>query len=69
MEWQDVSKELAKKLTPILAFGVLIIIVVALLGGSIPDAYQTLIYVVVIGAMVIYAAITLFQLRAGKNGC
>ena len=40
----------------------------ALLGGSIPDAYQTLIYVVVIGAMVIYAAITLFQLRAAKMG-
>jgi hypothetical protein len=61
--WKEFILELAKKLAPILAFAVLIIIVVAAFGVSIPPVFQALIYIVVIGGMVIYA----FQVILGAN--
>jgi formylglycine-generating enzyme required for sulfatase activity len=54
-DWQDLLKELAKKLTAPLAFAALIVIVVALLGRNIPPAFKNLIYLVVVGAMLLYA--------------
>jgi formylglycine-generating enzyme required for sulfatase activity len=54
--FKDIILELAKKLAPILAFPVLVIIVVALLGDRIPPDFRNLINIVVISGMVIYAA-------------
>jgi len=61
--WKDFLVELARKLTPILAFVVLIIVVVATVGANIPPVYQTLIYIVVIGGMVIYAFQVVLNVR------
>jgi hypothetical protein len=47
--------ELAKKLTPSLAFAALIVVLTATLGKGIPPAYQALIDIVVIGGLLIYA--------------
>ena len=56
--------ELAKKLTAILAFTVLIVIIIALLGERIPPEYQGLIYIVVIGGMLIFVLQTVLSARA-----
>ena len=56
--------ELAKKLTAILAFTVLIVIIIALLGDRIPAGYQVLIYIVVIGGMVIFTLQAVISARA-----
>ena len=56
--------ELAKKLTAILAFTVLIVIIIALLGERIPAGYQVLIYIVVIGGMLIFVLQTTLSARA-----
>lgn len=46
---------LAGKLTAILAFALLVIIMLSWFGASIPGEYQALVYIVVIGAMLIFA--------------
>ncbi len=61
--WMKSLETLAGKLTAILAFAALIIIVLALIGSWIPMEYQTLVYVVAIGAMVIFV----YQIFAGSR--
>ena len=56
--------ELAKKLTAILAFTVLIVIIIALLGDRIPAGYQVLVYIVVIGGMLIFTLQAVISARA-----
>ena len=64
MNNKDFWVELAKKLTAILAFTVLIVIIIALLGDRIPAGYQVLIYIVVIGGMLIFVLQTYLTARA-----
>lgn len=52
--WSKLLETLAGKLTAILAFAVLIIIVLALIGNRIPTDYRVLVYVVAIGAMLVF---------------
>lgn len=47
--------ELAKKLAPVMAFAILVLLVIALLGERIPPGFQALVYIVVIGALLVYA--------------
>lgn len=49
--WSKLLETLAGKLTAILAFAALIIIVLALIGDRIPKDYRSLVYVLAIGAM------------------
>ncbi|MFZ5879043.1 MAG: NACHT domain-containing protein, partial [Chloroflexota bacterium] len=63
-EWKDVLVELAKKLTALFAFVVLIVIVIAAMGKNIPAGFQALIYIVVIGGLLIYAVQQYLQIRA-----
>src|SRR3990170_6011964 len=53
--WKDFLVELAKKLTAPFAFAILVILAVAWYGRNIPSVFQALIYVVVIGALAVYA--------------
>jgi len=53
--WKEFLVELGRKLAPILAFVVLVILLVAWFGKGIPTVFQALIYIVVIGGMLIYA--------------
>ena len=62
-EWKDILLELAKKLTPLLAFVVILVIVIALLGNKIPDTFSTLVYILSIGGLVGYAVQQIMQLR------
>ncbi|MEN4011345.1 MAG: SUMF1/EgtB/PvdO family nonheme iron enzyme [Bellilinea sp.] len=62
IDWKDTFQylkeflnTLAGKLTAILAFALLVIIVLSAFGASIPQGYQALVYIVVIGAMLIFA--------------
>lgn len=52
--WLKFLETLAGKLTAILAFAALIIVILALIGNRIPADYRLLVYVVAIGAMVIF---------------
>ncbi len=52
--WMKSLETLAGKLTAILAFAALIIIVLALIGERIPEEYRALVYVTAIGAMIIF---------------
>ena len=56
-DWQKWMSELAKKLTPPLAFGVIVIVVLGLLGERIPAQYVTLVYVLSLIALVLWAGI------------
>ena len=53
--WKDFLLALGKKLTPILAFVVLLVLVFAWYGDKISSMFQALMYVVVIGGMLIYS--------------
>jgi formylglycine-generating enzyme required for sulfatase activity len=53
-DWSKLLETLAGKLTAILAFAALIIIVLALAGNRIPDDYRVLVYVIAIGAMLVF---------------
>jgi formylglycine-generating enzyme required for sulfatase activity len=68
--WKDFLTKLADKVNkPILAFGILIVTVVALLGNRVPPVFQTLIYIVVIGVMLIDLANSILSVvtaRASK---
>ena len=54
--FKDFFETLAGKLTAILAFALLVIIALGWFGASIPPDYKWLVYIVVIGAMLIFAA-------------
>ncbi len=62
-EWKDILLELAKKLTAMFAFVVILVIVIALLGNNIPDTFSTLVYILSIGGLLVYAALQYLQLR------
>ncbi|WKZ49272.1 MAG: SUMF1/EgtB/PvdO family nonheme iron enzyme [Anaerolineales bacterium] len=53
--WSKLLESLAGRLTAILAFAALIIIVLALIGNRIPSEYRALVYVLAIGAMLVFA--------------
>jgi formylglycine-generating enzyme required for sulfatase activity len=53
--WKKFLDTLAAKLTAILAFAILVIFLISLLGDRIPATYKWLIYLAVLGAMVIFA--------------
>ena len=53
--FKDFFNTLAGKLTAILAFSLLVIIALGGFGASIPGDYRLLVYIVVIGAMLIFA--------------
>ncbi|GAB4504580.1 MAG: hypothetical protein Fur0043_15740 [Anaerolineales bacterium] len=59
---------LAGKLTAILAFAVLVILLLALLGVHIPAEYRPLVYIVAILAMVIFALQVVLRRRPVKGG-
>ena len=52
--WMKLLETLAGKLTAILAFAVLVVVVLALVGESIPEKFLPLVYIVAIGAMIIF---------------
>jgi len=52
--WSKLLETLAGRLTAILAFAALIIIVLALVGDRIPKDYRALVYVLAIGAMAVF---------------
>ncbi len=63
--WMKFLETLAGKLTAILAFAALIIVILALIGDRIPADYRALVYAVAIGAMLIFA----FQIfMRGRRG-
>lgn len=66
-EWKDILVELAKKLTPLFAFVVLLVIVIALLGKDIPDVFSALIYILSIGGLLVFAVLQYFQIRGKHN--
>ncbi len=61
MDWKELAIDLAKKLTAPMAFGILLIIALGVWGDKIPPAYQLLIYIVVIGAFVLYSVVVVLQ--------
>jgi len=65
-DWMKSLETLAGKLTAILAFAALIIIVLALIGGRIPSDYRALVYIVAIGAMIIFA-VQIFARKRAKT--
>lgn len=66
-DWMKFFETLAGKLTAILAFAVLLIVVLALWGGQIPADYRLLVYIVAILAMVIFIAQVILYRRPGKD--
>ncbi len=52
--WSKLLETLAGKLTAILAFAALIIVILALIGNRIPSDYRVLVYVIAIGAMLVF---------------
>lgn len=67
MDWKDIAKELAGRLTAGMALAVLTIIALGYWGNNIPPVYQTLIYIVVIGALLVYAAIEIIGAVARRK--
>ncbi|HOU44241.1 MAG TPA: hypothetical protein PLS77_07410 [Anaerolineaceae bacterium] len=61
MDWKELAIDLAKKLTAPMAFGILLIVALGVWGDTIPPAYQLLIYIVVIGAFVLYSVVVVLQ--------
>ena len=53
-KWMNFFETLAGKLTAILAFAILLVALLALIGNSIPEKYLPLVYIVAIGAMIIF---------------
>ena len=53
-DWSKLLETLAGRLTAILAFAALIIIILALIGDGIPQDYRALVYVLAIGAMLVF---------------
>jgi hypothetical protein len=62
-EWKDILVELTRKLTALFAFVVMLVIVIALLGRNIPEAFSALIYILSIGGLLVYALLQFFQIR------
>jgi hypothetical protein len=58
-DWKDILVELAKKLTPPLAFAVLFIVALAQFGGQIPAEYTRLVYAIGLGLPLLWAAVEL----------
>ncbi len=66
-DWQKLLSELAKKMTPPLAYAVIVIIVLGLLGERIPAQYVTLVYLLSLGVAVLWALIEIALLiRKGR---
>ena len=53
--WKEVLTELVIKLSAPLAFAVLVLLLTAWFGEAVPADFKTLVYVVVIGGMLVYA--------------
>lgn len=66
-DWMKFFETLAGKLTAILAFAVLLIVVLALWGGQIPAEYRPLVYIVAILAMVIFTVQVVLYRRPVKG--
>lgn len=66
-EWKEILVELAKKLTPLFAFVVILVIVIALLGANVPDVFSALIYILSIGGLVVYAMLQFLQIRGRRQ--
>ena len=64
---KDFFDTLAGKLTAILAFALLVVIVLGAVGASIPVEYRWLVYIVVIGAMLIFAMQAILQVAKMRN--
>jgi len=62
--WSRLLETLAGKLTAILAFAALIIIILALIGNRIPSDYRVLVYVIAIGAMLVFTYQVFVRSRA-----
>jgi len=65
--FKDMLNTLAGKLTAILAFAVLVIFVLGLLGASIPAEFHLLVYIAVIGAMLISAFLAVLQVAEQRR--
>jgi formylglycine-generating enzyme required for sulfatase activity len=63
-DWKGILTELAKKLTPALAFAVLMYWLVAVLGDQIPPAYQAIPYILIVGGFIVYAVVAIVQARS-----
>ncbi len=63
-EWKDILVELAKKLTALFAFVVMLVIVIALLGKNIPEIFSALVYILAIGGLLAYSVLQFIQIRA-----
>ncbi|MEW5940332.1 MAG: hypothetical protein AB1750_11755, partial [Chloroflexota bacterium] len=66
-EWKEILVELAKKLTPLFAFVVMVVVVIALLGKYIPDVFSALIYILSIGGLLVYAVLQFIQIRGKRQ--
>ncbi len=62
-KWKDFLNTLAGKLTAILAFAVLVLVLIAWFGSRIVPDFVWLIYIIVILAAVIYAALEIIKAR------
>lgn len=62
--WSKLLETLAGKLTAILSFAALIIVILALIGNRIPSDYRVLVYVIAIGAMLVFAYQVFVRSRA-----
>ncbi|MFZ5884804.1 MAG: NACHT domain-containing protein [Chloroflexota bacterium] len=60
-EWKDILVELAKKLTPPLAFGILFVVVLSQFGGQIPQQYINLVYDIGVGVPILWAAFEIYR--------
>ena len=66
--WKDVVMKLAERVkAPILAFGVIVVVVIALIGQFVPEGFYRLVYMVVAGVMGIYV-LTLYLKRQQPKG-
>lgn len=65
--WSKLLETLAGKLTAILAFAALIIVILALIGNRIPGDYRVLVYVIAIGAMLVFTYQVFVRSRATDN--
>ena len=61
--WKGILTELAKKLTPALAFATLMYWLVAVFGDQIPIQYQSIPYILIVGGFLVYAIVAIVQAR------
>jgi len=61
--WKDLVTGLAKKLTPGLAFAVLMYWMVAMYGDRIAPQYRAIPYILIIGGFLVYTLVTIVQVR------